>query len=159
MNVDYSKDFKKSVKKLSGKMLDSVRRVVAEVKSAESIKDITDCKKLVGYRNVYRIRIGDYRAFFTFHIEIVNDTVFFRYLVPRGEAYGKKTQVELKRMDEWLHFCNSINLPLISNQQSGTCVAWWTPLKTYYVWIILNQNSFPSVRLRTHFLQFTVNSL
>ena len=100
MNVDYSKDFKKSVKKLSGKMLDSVRRVVAEVKSAESLKEITDGKKLVGYRNVYRIRIGDYRAFFTFHIEIVNDTVFFRYLVPRGEAYGKKTQTELKRIDE-----------------------------------------------------------
>ena len=66
MNVDYSKDFKKSVKKLSGKMLDSVRRVVEEVKNAESLKDITDCKKLVGFRNVYRIRIGDYRAFFTF---------------------------------------------------------------------------------------------
>ena len=100
MNVNYSKDFKKSVMKLSGKMLDSVRSVVAEVKNAESLKDITDCKKLVGYRNVYRIRIGDYRAFFTFHIEIVNDTVFFRYLVPRGEAYGKKTQTELKRIDE-----------------------------------------------------------
>ena len=100
MNVNYSKDFKKSVMKLSGKMLDSVRRVVAEVKNAESLKDITDCKKLVGYRNVYRIRIGDYRAFFTFHIEIVNDTVFFRYLAPRGEAYGKKTQTELKRIDE-----------------------------------------------------------
>ena len=100
MNVEYSKDFKKSVKKLSGKMLDSVRRVVAEVKSAESLKDITDCKKLLGYRNIYRIRIGDYRAFFTFHIEIINDTVFFRYLVTRGEAYGKKTQTELKRIDE-----------------------------------------------------------
>ena len=100
MNVDYSKDFKKSVKKLSGKMLDSVRRVVEEVKNAESLKDITDCKKLLGYRNIYRIRIGDYRAFFTFHIEIINDTVFFRYLVPRGEAYGKKTQTELKRIDE-----------------------------------------------------------
>ena len=92
MNVDYSKDFKKSVKKLSGKMLDSVRRVVEEVKNAESLKDITDCKKLVGYRNVYRIRIGDYRAFFTFHIEIINDTIIFRYLVPRGEAYDKKAQ-------------------------------------------------------------------
>lgn len=81
-------------------MLDSVRRVIKEVKNAKSLKDITDCKKLVGYHNVYRIRIGDYRAFFTFHIEIVNDTVFFRYLVPRGEAYGKKTQTELKRIDE-----------------------------------------------------------
>lgn len=100
MNVDYSKDFKKSVKKLSGKMLDSVRRVVEEVKNAESLKDITDCKKLVGYRNVYRIRIGDYRAFFTFHIEIINDTIIFRYLVPRGEAYDKKVQKELKRIDD-----------------------------------------------------------
>ncbi len=100
MNVDYSKDFKKSVKKLSGKMLDSVRRVVEEVKNAESLKDITDCKKLVGFRNVYRIRIGDYRAFFTFHIEIINDTIIFRYLVPRGEAYDKKAQKELKRIDD-----------------------------------------------------------
>ena len=100
MNVEYSKDFKKSVKKLSGKMLDSVRRVVAEVKSAESLKDITDCKKLLGYRNIYRIRIGDYRAFFTFHIEIINDTVIFRYLVSRGEAYAKKMDESLKRIDK-----------------------------------------------------------
>ena len=96
MNVEYSKDFEKSVKKLSGKMLDSIRRVITEVKNDESIQEITDCKKLVGYRNVYRIRIGDYRAFFTFHIEIVNDTVIFRYLVSRGEAYAKKMDETLK---------------------------------------------------------------
>ena len=100
MNVEYSKDFEKSVKKLSGKMLDSIRKVITEVKNAENIKDITDCKKLVGYRNVYRIRIGDYRAFFTFHIEIVNDTVFFRYLVSRGEAYDKKMDESLKHIDK-----------------------------------------------------------
>ena len=100
MNVEYSKDFEKSVKKLSGKMLDAIRRVITEFKTAENIKDITDCKKLVGYRNVYRIRIGDYRAFFTFHIEIVNDTVIFRYLVSRGEAYAKKMDESLKRIDK-----------------------------------------------------------
>ena len=100
MNVEYSKDFEKSVKKLSGKKLDSIRRVITEVKTAENIKDITDCKKLVSYRNVYRIRIGDYRAFFTFHIEIVNDTVIFRYLVSRGEAYAKKMDESLKRIDK-----------------------------------------------------------
>ena len=112
MNVDYSKDFKKSVKKLSGKMLDSVRRVVEEVKNAESLKDITDCKKLVGYRNVYRIRIGDYRAFFTFHIEIINDTIIFRYLVPRGEAYDKKAQkvYALILNEDFLPVCNSSTL-------------------------------------------------
>ena len=100
MNVEYSKDFEKSVKKLSGKMLDSIRKVITEVKNAENIKDITDCKKLVGYRNVYRIRLGDYRAFFTFHVEIVNGTVFFRYLVSRGEAYAKKMDESLKRIDK-----------------------------------------------------------
>lgn len=100
MKVDYSKDFEKSLKKLSGKMLESVRRIIKEVKEAEDIKDITDCKKLIGYRCVYRIRIGDYRAIFTFHIEIVNDTVKFKYLVSRGEAYGKKIKTELKRIDE-----------------------------------------------------------
>lgn len=99
MKVDYSKEFEKSLKKLSGKMLDSVRRVVKEVKQAKDIKEITDCIKLVGYRNIYRIRIGDYRAFFTFHIEIVNDTVKFKYLTSRGEAYGKKVKTELKRID------------------------------------------------------------
>ena len=100
MNVEYSKDFEKSVKKLSGKMLGSIRKVITEVKNTENIKEITDCKKLVGYRNVYRIRIGDYRAFFTFHIEIVNDTVIFRYLVSRGEAYAKKMDESLKRIDK-----------------------------------------------------------
>ena len=100
MNVEYSKDFEKSVKKLSGKMLGSIRKVITEVKNAENIKEITDCKKLVGYRNVYRIRIGDYRAFFTFNIEIINDTVIFRYLVSRGEAYAKKMDESLKRIDK-----------------------------------------------------------
>ena len=100
MNVEYSKDFEKSVKKLSGKMLDSIRRVITEVKNAENIKDITDCKKLVGYRNVYRIRLGDYRAFFTFHVEIVNGTVFCRYLVSLGEAYTKKIDESLTRIDK-----------------------------------------------------------
>lgn len=100
MKVDYSKEFEKSLKKLSGKMLDSIRRVITEVKQAENIKDITDCTKLVGYSNIYRIRIGDYRAFFTFHIELVDDTVRFKYLTSRGEAYGKKAMTELKRIDK-----------------------------------------------------------
>ena len=81
-------------------MLDSIRRVITEVKQAENIKDITDCTKLVGYSNIYRIRIGDYRAYFTFHIELVDDTVRFKYLTSRGEAYGKKVMTELKRIDK-----------------------------------------------------------
>lgn len=69
MKVEFSKAFIKASKHLSGKMLDSLRRTIAEVKADKDIQDITDSKKLVGYRNIYRIRLGDYRALFTLEIE------------------------------------------------------------------------------------------
>jgi len=100
MRVDYSKTFIKAVDRLSGKELKSVRDVIAEGKKATSVEDITDCKRLVGYHTVYRIRIGDYRAFFTLHIEIADDVVKFQYLVSRGQAYSKKVKQQLKRTDD-----------------------------------------------------------
>ena len=99
MIVEYSKDFKKAVDKLSGKQLSSVLSVIAEVKKAETVNDITDCKRLIGYKHIYRIRIGGLRAFFTLHIEIVGDTVRFEYLISLGQAYAKKTDTELKKLD------------------------------------------------------------
>lgn len=100
MKTKYSKEFEKSVRKLSGKTLNSVRNTIIEVKNASSLDEITDCKKLVGFDNVYRIRIGSLRAFFVFHIEIVDDCVFFKYLVARGEAYNKKNTGLLKKADK-----------------------------------------------------------
>lgn len=80
MRVKYSKDFEKSVRKLSGKTLASVKNTILEVKKAECLAQISDCKKLTGYNNVYRIRIGNLRAFFVLHIEIVGDCVFLNPL-------------------------------------------------------------------------------
>ena len=99
MKVDYSRSFIKAVGKLSGKQRDSVRSVIKEVKEAQGLEDITNCIRLVGYHHVYRIRIGGYRAFFTFHVEIVDDVVRFQFLVSRGQAYTKKIEKELKRLD------------------------------------------------------------
>lgn len=99
MKVEYSKVFIKAVNKLSGKQRDSVRDAIAEVKKAQGLEEITDCIRMVGYHTVYRIRIGGYRAFFTFHVEIVDDVVRFQYLVSRGQAYTKKIEKELKRLD------------------------------------------------------------
>ena len=42
MKVEYSKDFEKTVRKLSGKLLDSVREVKRQVKDAETLHHITD---------------------------------------------------------------------------------------------------------------------
>ena len=98
MNVEYSKPFLKAVDKLSGKVLSSVLDMIREVKNAND--EITNCKKLIAYKSAYRIRIGDYRAFFIFHVKIVDDTVKFEYLVSRGEAYDKKVQSELRKKDK-----------------------------------------------------------
>lgn len=100
MKVEYSKVFIKAVNKLSGKQRDSVRDAIAEVKKAQGLEEITDCIRMVGYHTIYRIRIGGYRAFFTFHVEIVDDVVKFQYLVSRGQAYTKKIEKELKRLDD-----------------------------------------------------------
>ena len=99
MKVEFSKEFEKAVRKLSGKMLESVRETIQEVINAESIEELTDCKKLVDYDFIYRLRIGSYRAFFSFHVQIVEDHVMFLYLVPRGQAYDKKMGNNLQRKD------------------------------------------------------------
>lgn len=112
MKIIFSKDFEKSVKKLSGKILESVKDAIVEVLKADSIEQLTDCKKLVNYNNIYRLRIGSLRAFFVLYIFVPEDpekkdnedkesedTVAFEYLVSRGEAYSKKITEQLKRKD------------------------------------------------------------
>ena len=69
MKVEFSKTFIKAASKLSGKMKTSLQSTILEVENAQRIDEITDCKKLVDFQYVYRIRVGGYRAFFIFHVE------------------------------------------------------------------------------------------
>lgn len=48
MNVKISKEFEKSAKKLSGKYKDSLKNVILEIRAAQSVGDIGNCKKLIG---------------------------------------------------------------------------------------------------------------
>ena len=90
MNIKISKEFEKSAKILSGKYKESLKNVILEIRAAQSVRDIGNCKKLIGYDSVYRIRFGYYRMFFL--LEIIESTVFLKYLVSRGEAYSKEYQ-------------------------------------------------------------------
>ena len=99
MKVDFSKDFNKAIRKLSGKILQSVIATIDEVKMAPSIEYISNCKKIESLNSVYRIRIGDKRAFFVLHIQIEGDLVMFEYLISRGEAYDKKNMLKLRNKD------------------------------------------------------------
>lgn len=100
MKVEYSRAFVKAVKKLSGKMLVSVTQTICETKEAENIEQLKNCEKLAGIINIFRLRIGDLRAFFFLRIEIDEDTIVFEYLIPRGQAYDKKVRVSLKKKDK-----------------------------------------------------------
>ena len=97
MNVRISKEFEKSARKLSGKYKESLKNAMVEIRVAQSVEDIGNCRKLIGYNSVYRIRLGDYRIFFL--LEIVEQTVFLKYLVSRGDAYNKEYQEKLKLND------------------------------------------------------------
>lgn len=88
-------------------MLESVKDMIIEVISAESLHSITDCKKLAGFDNVYRIRMGDLRALFLLTViqEIdaegkPEEIIVFEYLVSRGQAYSKKINEQLRQIDK-----------------------------------------------------------
>lgn len=99
MRVKFSKEFSKAMEKLSGKTRKSAVAAINEVMDAASIDEISDCKKIESLNSVYRIRIGDRRAFFVLHVEIEGDLVKFEYLVSRGEAYDKKNMERLRLKD------------------------------------------------------------
>lgn len=65
------------------KSIDS--RVKGRVKTGIENIPFGDIKKLQGYSNIYRIRIGDYRVIY----EIEGETVIIDAILPRGEAYKR----------------------------------------------------------------------
>lgn len=99
MKVAFSKEFNKAARKLSGKVLQSLITALDEVRAAQSVQDITDCKKIESLNSVYRIRIGNRRAFFVLYIEIEDGIAKFEYILSRGEAYDKKNMEKLRKRD------------------------------------------------------------
>ncbi len=97
MNIEYSKAFIKAASKLDGKYKSSLRKKIDEVKIASSVEELSDCKKLEGFSNTYRIRIGSYRAFFI--LTVLENMVCFEYLVSRGDAYNKEYLKSLGKKD------------------------------------------------------------
>lgn len=85
MNTEYSKQFAKAAKLLSRKYQNSLKSIIRDVKEANSISEIKNCRKIIGAENTHRIRMGRYRIVFV--IIITNNTAFFKLLLPRGDVY------------------------------------------------------------------------
>jgi mRNA interferase RelE/StbE len=65
MKVEFLKSFSKDLDLINSKSVkQSLIRIVELLEKVEDLKDIPTIKKLKGFRNAYRIRVGDYRLGF-----------------------------------------------------------------------------------------------
>ena len=86
MKVEFKKAFLKEIKKLNDKSLKNlVAECIIQVESADKISQIKNIKKLSGYDNYYRVRVGDYRI----GIKITEDLVYFAAFEHRKDIYKK----------------------------------------------------------------------
>ena len=62
MIIEFDKSFSRSLDKLKDSNIKKrIEQIILDFDRANSIIDIKNIKKLVGFKSYYRIRIGDYR--------------------------------------------------------------------------------------------------
>jgi mRNA interferase RelE/StbE len=84
MNYEIKKSFEKDTDKINDKkILREILSTIENIKNSDSLKDIKNIKKLEGYKNYYRIRIGNYRI----GIKFENKTVILVRFLNRKEIY------------------------------------------------------------------------
>ena len=98
MKVAYSKQFVKAAYKLTGKYKKSLQRIIAEVMRADDVAELTNCIKMAGFQNSYRIKMGDYRLIFIF--KVVDRVTIFELLLSRGEIYRKEHEINLRKKEK-----------------------------------------------------------
>ena len=86
MNFELEKAFVKDFQKLKNKELaTAIAEAIKQVSDASNSSEITNLKKLSGYKSAFRIRIGDYRI----GITIEKNTVTFVAFAHRKEIYKR----------------------------------------------------------------------
>lgn len=84
MKAEFLKQFYKDLNKITlQSTLDDIIASVKNVEEAASMREIKNFKRLKGYKNVYRIKVGDYRI----GVFIENDVVEFARIVHRKDIY------------------------------------------------------------------------
>ncbi|RDB02649.1 type II toxin-antitoxin system RelE family toxin [Runella aurantiaca] len=83
MKYDYENAYLRDAQKLPEALRLLLQEVVLSVREAKTLQNIPNLKKLSGYKNAYRIRIGDYRIGLYFE----GDVLVFARILPRKEIY------------------------------------------------------------------------
>jgi len=85
MIIEFDKSFEKSLDKIRNKSLfQKIEKVIIDFENAKSLTDLTNVKKLIGYKFYYRLRIGEYRLGFE---KISENTFRFIIVANRKEIY------------------------------------------------------------------------
>lgn len=62
MIVEFDKSFEKSLDKIKNKSIfQRIEKIILEFEKSKSLTDLPNIKKLTGFKNYYRLRIGEYR--------------------------------------------------------------------------------------------------
>lgn len=78
VEIKYSKSAMKSIKHLNEPIKSNIKIAIEKIPQG-------DIKKLRGYTNIYRLRVGDYRIIY----KIISNGIFIQDILPRGEAYKR----------------------------------------------------------------------
>ena len=84
MRVTFRSSFLRDLKKIKDQLLlERIAQAIESVEQAKDIQDLSDLKKLSGFPDFYRIRVGDYRL----GIALADGTIEFVRCLPRKEMY------------------------------------------------------------------------
>jgi len=85
MVIEFNRRFLKDLDKITrASVKKDISGIIDEVKTAGTLSEIKNLKKLKGYSTAYRIRIGDYRVGLFFE----NNIVEFVRVVDRKDIYN-----------------------------------------------------------------------
>jgi mRNA interferase RelE/StbE len=86
MKTSFNPNFKRDVRKTKDKLLRALlAAVIREIEAADTLADVSNIKKLTGYTNVYRVRVGRFRL----GLYCENNEVELVRFLPRKDIYHK----------------------------------------------------------------------
>ena len=83
MEIIITKAFEKQLKSVPKYIRESAIVVLEVLETAKNVTEIKDLKKLSGYTNYYRIRIGNYKM----GLQIINPKIIVVTILHRGTVY------------------------------------------------------------------------
>ena len=85
MIIEFDKSFEKSLDKIKNKSLfKKIEKIIIEFENARTLSELSNIKKLTGYKYYYRVRIGEYRLGFE---KIAENTLRLIIVAHRKDIY------------------------------------------------------------------------